>query len=117
MGNISWVFGVLKHEYNVDTDGMTPKDAFEELREQQRRDFTLSNKKHIELPKDEYAGLCSAIRTKNADKIPNSGKMFYKDCYYWYNYNKDNELILCTRKIEIAGNEELIAELDKERNK
>ena len=65
------------------------------------------------LPKQEYAELCSAIRTKFANKIPKSGGMLYKDSYYVYNYNKHEERIVCVDKYEIKGNEDLIAYMEK----
>lgn len=69
--------------------------------------------KQIELPKQEYAELCSAIRTKLANKIPKSGGMLYKNSYYRYNYNKQKEKIVCIGKIAIEGNEDMIKYLEE----
>lgn len=107
MANIGWVYGVLRHKHDIDTDGMTPEEAFEKLRELERKDYAKS-KKIVELPKEEYAGLCSAIRTKYADKIPKKDYILYKDSCYVYNYDKDAERLVCVNKIDIIGNEERI---------
>lgn len=68
--------------------------------------------KRIELSKQEYAELCSAIRTKFANKIPKFGGMLYKNSYYRYNYSKQKELIVCVGKIKIEGNEDIIKYLE-----
>lgn len=62
----------------------------------------------VELPKQEYAELCSAIRTKHADKIPTNGTILYGNDYYKFTYNKRTEQILCRFKIQIIGNEDKI---------
>lgn len=72
-----------------------------------------SNDKVVMLPKQEYAELCSAIRTKYANKIPKSGSMLYNNSYYVYNYDKKSELIVCTFKVAINNNEDLICELEE----
>lgn len=112
MSNIGWVYGILKHEHNVETDGMTPEEAFEKLRELERSDYKKS-KKHIELPKKEYAELCGAIRTKFADRIPEAGGILYENSYYRYTYAHSKEQILCREKYEIIGNEERTAVLEE----
>jgi hypothetical protein len=88
-------------------DGESPQEAIEKR-------FKNSGRKneYIVLPKEEYAGLCSAIRTKYANKIPKSGSMLYKNNYYWYNYNKNTMEITCSLKICIEGNEDLIEYLE-----
>jgi len=72
-----------------------------------------SSKKYIQLPPGEYAELCSAIRTKHADKIPKHDSILYKNDLYVYNYNKRAEKILCTYKIKIEGNEEIINKIER----
>lgn len=72
-----------------------------------------SKEKVLMLPKQEYAELCSAIRTEFGDKIPKSGRILYKNSYYVYNYSRKSELIVCTYKIEIEGNESLIDKLEE----
>ncbi len=67
-----------------------------------------SNDKVIMLPKQEYAELCSAIRTKYTNKIPENGNLLYNDYFYCYNYNSNEERIIFNRKIKISGNEDLI---------
>lgn len=64
--------------------------------------------KVIHLPKKDYAGLCSAVRTRYADKIPKKGQMLYGDSYYQFRYSKRQERIVCTLKIKIEGNEQQI---------
>lgn len=65
-------------------------------------------KKLIILPKKEYAELCSAIKTRYANKISKNSNILYKNHFYMYNYNKDTEQIIFSLKINIDGNEELI---------
>lgn len=69
------------------------------------------SKSHIDLPKKEYAELCSAIRTKFANKIPAKGQMLYGICYYRFNYNKQQAKIVCSYKLPINGNEKLIDDI------
>lgn len=64
--------------------------------------------KYIELPKQEYAELCSAIRTRFGNTIPKISGILYKNDYYIYNYDKIQEKIICTQKISILGNEDKI---------
>lgn len=72
----------------------------------------LKTNKFINLPKKEYGKLCSLIRTKYADKIPPKGSIYVDNYYYRFKYNRQNERILCSLKIQIAGNEELIKYLE-----
>lgn len=69
--------------------------------------------RHLELPKKEYAELCSAIRTRYADKIPKKGQLLYGDNYYQFKYKSKNEQLLCTYKLPIEGNEQIISEWTK----
>lgn len=71
-------------------------------------------KKQLTLPEKEYGALCHAINTKFANKIPSDGFILYKDHFYWYNYNGKQHKIICTGKIEIEGNQELIKALMEE---
>ena len=66
------------------------------------------------LPKDEYAQLCSEIRTWNANKIPLKGLIFCKNHLYAYTHGKYSHRIICVEKIEIEGNEDYIAKAFKE---
>lgn len=59
------------------------------------------NPKYVMLPKSEYKGLCSAIKSKYGNDIPNKGKILYKDFYYCYNFNSQIDRIICTEKVEI----------------
>lgn len=69
---------------------------------------------YIELPKREYAELCSAIRTKYVNRIPRKGQMLYGNNYYRFAYDKSQERIVCKYKLGIDGNEEIISKLLKE---
>ena len=117
-------------------DGESPKEAikkhFEEKETKQNQDEVKFTKdsgtfaeykrlqelgiepkiKTITLPKQEYAELCSAIRTKCGNKIKKYDSILYKDCYYKYNYSKRQERIVCIDKIDIIGNEKLIKKLE-----
>ncbi len=74
-----------------------------------RKSNKLYNKDRVVmLPKQEYAELCSAIRTKFGNSIPKSGYILYKDNFYMYNYKKRSELIVCRNKTPIINNEEKI---------
>lgn len=66
--------------------------------------------KIVDLPKKEYAELCSAIRTRYADKIPTKGQILYGNNYYRFRYNRNDEEITCTFKVPIIGNEQAISE-------
>lgn len=96
---VEWI--TVKGTHIPIQEGETPKEAL-------NKKFNTNKKKHIKLPPDEYAGLCSAIRTKYANMIPNNDCMLYKNDLYVYNYNKKSEKILCTFKVKIEGNEEMI---------
>jgi len=74
-----------------------------------RKSNKLYNKDRVVmLPKQEYAELCSAIRTKFGNSIPKSGYMLYNNYFYCYNYDSEEESIAFNVKIEIDGNEERI---------
>ncbi len=63
-------------------------------------------KKHaVILDKKEYAELCSAVRTKYADKIPHDGQILYGKYFYQFRYTKSKERIVCTYRLRIEGNE------------
>ena len=61
------------------------------------------------LPPKEYGELCHAIWTINAGKIPELGFLLYKNHFYIYNYDVEKFVIVFEQKVEIDGNEELIA--------
>lgn len=65
----------------------------------------------IQLPKKEYAELCSSIRTKYSNQIPAVGELLYGNSYFKFRYNKETERIVCELKIPIEGNEELISDI------
>ena len=65
------------------------------------------------LPTEEYAGLCSAIRTSKANKIPNDGYMLYRNHLYAYTCNADTDEILCTGMLIIECNQRIINGLIK----
>ena len=96
-----------------DNDGkFTSKGGGKELtpNESKRlKELNITNKaKPIQLPPQEYAELDSAIRTKYGNKIPKIGAALYKDSFYVYNYSKRQEKMVCTFKVQIQGNEDLI---------
>jgi len=62
----------------------------------------------------EYGEMCHAIRTKNANKIPKWGHLLYKNHFYVYTFDADEQRILCMDKIKIEGNQRLIKGLIKE---
>lgn len=93
---------ILVHE------GQTKQEAVEEFSEK-----SLINKIKndiVELPKQEYAEFCSAIRTKYANKIPAKGTLLYGNDYYVFTHNRKEEKTLCRYKISIIGNEDKINE-------
>jgi len=59
------------------------------------------------LETEEYAGLCSAIRTLYANKIPKKGLMLYREHLYVYTQDELHK-IECVEKVIIAGNEDRI---------
>jgi len=94
-----------------------PRDNNGQFAEKDSRDSDITMKKSkdlyskdkvVMLPKQEYAELCSAIRTKYANKIPEKGNILYNDYFYCYNYNANQEQLFFNRKIKISGNEDLI---------
>lgn len=89
-------------------EGQTEQEAVEDFSKK-----SLINKIKndiVELPKQEYAEFCSAIRTKYANKIPAEGTLLYGNNYYVFTHNKKEEKSLCRLKIPILGNEEKINE-------
>jgi len=68
------------------------------------------SRKIIKLSEKEYAEICSAIRTRYADKVPKIGHLLYGNNYYRFRYNRKTERIVCTFKMPINGNEKLIKE-------
>ena len=68
--------------------------------------------KPLALPKQEYAELCSAIRTKCGNKIKRQDFILYNNSFYVYNYSRRSERITCCFKIQISGNEKLINKLE-----
>jgi len=61
------------------------------------------------LPTKEYGELCHAIRTKYANRILGEGAILYKNHYYRYTFDAEQQRIYCVDKIPIVGNERLIA--------
>ena len=68
----------------------------------------------IWLSKKEYGEVCKSIRTNNANKIPKWGQLLYKNHFYVYSFDAEEEQILFQHKIKIEGNERLIKGLIKE---
>ena len=66
------------------------------------------------LPSKEYGEVCHAIRTINANRIPELGFLLYKNHFYVYNYDVEECLIKFGAKLLIEGNEARIAEYIKE---
>ncbi len=89
-------------------EGQTKQEAVEDFSEKSL--IKKIKNDIVELPKQEYAEFCSAIRTKYANKIPAKGTLLYGDSYYSFTYNKREEKTLCRFKIPILGNEEKINE-------
>ncbi len=85
---------IIVIELGIDSE---PQSVKEQLRQEEIK----THKKHLELPKQEYAELCSAIKTKYGNKIPKGGGILYKNNYYEYTYNKRTEQILFTKKLDI----------------
>ena len=85
----------LENKYNSDLPGKPKK------------------KNYIELPKKEYAQMCSAIRTRYTNNIPNKGNIFFDNSYYVFKYIKSKEQVLCINKIKIEGNEEIIKQMEQ----
>jgi len=56
----------------------------------------------------EYAEVCSAIRTNNANKIPEEGYIFHSKHFYVYTHGRYSRKIIFELKIEIEGNEDYI---------
>ena len=65
--------------------------------------------RYIQLEKEEYGRMCHAIQTLYGSDIPKSDFLLYDKWFYEYTYNKGLHKILCVRRIEIEGNEEVIA--------
>lgn len=99
-------------EHPRDNDGKFTDKGNSHYSSNQKMNNNKHKKKVLTLPKQEYAEVCSAIRTKYADKIPKNGYILYKNDFYVYNYNKQNYKIVCLNKIKIEGNEEYIRYLE-----
>jgi len=69
------------------------------------------------LDTEEYAGLCSAIRTRYGNKIPKEDFILYRNHFYVYTYNRKLHKIIFEWGVEIAGNEDFIAKMSKEMRK
>ena len=66
------------------------------------------------LSSEEYGEICHAICTKYANKIPKWGHLLYKNHFYVYTFEVDEQKILCVDKIEIEGNKRQINGIIKE---
>lgn len=71
----------------------------------------------IMLSKQEYAEVCSSIRTRYADRIPKSRGILYGNHYYVFHYEKKNEKLVFVRKLPIGGNEEIIRRMEEKYGK
>ena len=138
-GNNKVAYGLAK-KYGIDTTGLTPKEVCDALKEKGISQADSSEKskeikdlqskssdelkeiatvdiskqsKYIQLPKQEYAQICSAIRTRYANKIPKNSGILIDDFYYQFVYKKNIEQILCVYKIKIEGNEEIINQMEQ----
>ena len=72
------------------------------------REGRQKKKNTVLLEKKEYAELCSAVRTKYADKVPRDGQILYGKYFYCFHYTKSQEQIVCTFRLQIENNEEEI---------
>ncbi len=68
------------------------------------------------LPPKEYAAVCSAVRTRYANKIPDKGSVFYGNNYYRFTYNKNDEKIEYALSLPIENNEKYINWLEDNKN-
>ncbi len=111
------VFAVVKNAgYN--TNNMSKNEAIEIFDKLEREDKSLiSNtddvprivkQKSIFLSKEDYAKLCSIVKTKYTNKIPKTGYVFDDKHFYRFEYNKNMEKIICKGVLQIEGNENLI---------
>ena len=139
MANNKVAYGLAK-KYGIDTTGLTPKEVWDALKEKGISQADSSEKskeikdlqskssdelkeiatvdigkqsKYIQLPKQEYAQMCSAIRTRYANKIPKKSGIILANDYYRFSYNKTREQILCINKIKIEGNEKIINQMEQ----
>ena len=94
--------------------------SYEEITKTQKLDDKLPSKpkksRYLELPKKEYAQMCSVIRTLYTNKIPKNSGVLINDTYYQFVYRKNIEQILCINKIKIEGNEEIIKIMEQNKN-
>ena len=60
------------------------------------------------LPPKDYGELCHAIRSRFANKIPKDGFLLYKDHFYTYTFDDEEQKIYCIGRKEISGNEQTI---------
>jgi len=65
-------------------------------------------KRIVELPKQEYASLSSAIKTRWGNSIPAIGDILFRNHYYVYNYSKQIDKLVCILRVPILDNEERI---------
>lgn len=92
-------------------EGQTKQEAVEDFSEKSL--IKKIKNDIVELPKQEYAEFCSAIRTKYANKIPARGTLLYGNDYYVFTHNRREEKSLCRLKIPILGNEDKIDYLER----
>ena len=97
----------LAKKYGIDTTGMSPKEVWETLKEKgvternvadgaydskanKAKDLAKKAKggSFIKLPHNEYAQICSAIRTTFTNAIPKEGKIFLDNAFYRFKYKK-----------------------------
>ena len=64
-------------------------------------EVSAKNADYIKLPSKEYASLCSAIRTRYANKIPSKKSIYYGDFVYYFVYDDKEEQILFCGKVRI----------------
>ena len=83
-----------------------------EQKDRERFQEIMSGKNIVYIDRESYAKLCSAVRTKYANKIPKRAGIFIGKNYYRFKYKKFAEQILCTFVIRIEGNEDLIREIE-----
>ena len=71
----------------------------------------------IWLDKSEYGEVCHAIQTKFGNKIPKSDYFLYGRYFYVYTYDDHLHRIEYIDRVKTEGNEDVIAETIKRRQK
>lgn len=117
MSKIGWVFGVLKHEHNIDTEGMTPEEAFEKLKELEKTGSTPKNITDTESEQKRVDVLAGGAKEESIAEIKMQEQKYYGEIQKAYKASVNDKIVSYVQGVmsgKIKDNLELVGITERE---